>query len=387
VEVLREWAQFRFSTVTRRTQFVLNKTLARIHILEGRMIAFLHIDAVIKVIRESDEPKQGLIDEFKLSEIQAEDILEIRLRQLARLEGIRIENEINELRPKADALQELLDNDSSMRNLIVKEMRDDLKKYGDDRRTLMEPVERVKLTTTIMTTDDPVTIIISRQGWIRARQGHDIDVNLLTYKPADSLLAMIKTRTVNQVIFLDHKGRSYSVLASNVPGGKGDGVPVSTLVELQDQGRIAHVFSGKPTDRFLFAGDKGYGFIAALSGMVARNKAGKAFMTIDDKDKEMVLQPLPVSDEFEKGSQYLASVSTQGRMLVFNLNEMKVLNSGGKGVMIMDIPDETRISQLSLHEEPLQVTVEGKPGKPMVLAGDALQKHILKRARKGAMIG
>ncbi|MFL9610969.1 DNA topoisomerase IV subunit A [Methylobacillus sp. Pita2] len=382
VEVLREWAQFRFATVTRRSQFSLDKINARIHILEGRMIAFLNIEEVIRVIRESDEPKASLIAVFKLSEVQAEDILEIRLRQLARLEGFKIENEINQLREEAAGLMELLGNDTSMRNQIIKEIRDDIKKFGDDRRTLIEPVERVRVDTNAMVSDEPVTIILSKQGWIRSRQGHDVDVEALTWKPADSQMVVLQTRTISQIILLDTNGRSYSFPASQVPGGKGDGVPVTSLVDLQEGGKIAHVLSGDLESSYLFAGENGYGFMAKLSGLVARGKSGKAFMTVEAKEK--IHAPVPVPAEI--GDHHLVAKSSEGKMLIFRLDEMKTLNSGGKGVTIMDIPDGNVIAEIGIYPSPLAVTVTSKRGKESVLQGEALQKYILKRARKGSLL-
>lgn len=382
VNVLREWAQFRFDTVTRRTQFALDKAKARIHILDGRMIAFLHIEEVIRVIREADDPKSDLIQAFKLSEIQADDILEIRLRQLARLEGFKIKDEIKKLREEVDGYLELLGNSTSMRNLIIKEMRDDIKKYGDDRRTLIEPVERVRVDTNAMVSDEPVTIILSRQGWIRSRQGHDVDLATLTWKPADSQLVVLQTRTVSQIILLDTNGRSYSFPASQVPGGKGDGVPVTSLVDLQEGGKIAHVLSGDLESSYLFSGENGFGFMAKLSGLVARGKSGKAFMTVEAKEKIHA----PVLVPAEIGDHHLVAKSSEGKMLIFRLDEMKTLNSGGKGVTIMDIPDGNVIAEIGIFPSPLAVPVNTKRGKSIILQGEALQKYILKRARKGSLI-
>lgn len=380
VAILREWAEFRFTTVTRRSQFSLDKINARIHILEGRMIAFLHIEEVIRVIRESDEPKASLIEAFKLSEIQAEDILEIRLRQLARLEGFKIENEINQLREEASGLMELLDSDSAMRNRIIKEIRDDIKKYGDDRRTLIEPVERVRVDTTVMVSDEPVTIILSKQGWIRSRQGHDVDLANLSWKPADSQLIVLQTRTVNQIILLDTNGRSYSFPASLVPGGKGDGIPVTSLVDLRDGAKIAHVLSGDIEASYLFCGENGFGFMAKLSGLVARGKAGKTFMTVEAKER--ILEPVPVPAEI--GDHHIVAKSSQGKMLIFRLDEMKTRNAGGKGVTIMDLPEGEVISEIGIYLSPLAIPVTSKRGKVSILKGEGLDKYILKRARKGS---
>lgn len=384
VSIVQEWADFRVMTVTRRTVFQLNKCLARTHILEGRMIAFIHIDEVIRVIKESDEPKPDLIAAFKLSEIQAEDILEIKLRQLARLEGIKIENEIKSLKEEAEKLQNLLNNDHEMRSMIVKEIRDDVKKFGDERRTLIEPVERAKKSSVSnLIPDEPVTVLVSKQGWARSRQGHGLDLSTINYKPGDSAWLSIETNSTHPVVFIDNAGRSYSVLAHQLPGGKGEGVPLSTLIDLQKdaQGKatkVIHMISGELEHDYLFTSSDGYGFTAKLSGLIARNKAGKAF--IDTEGEVKILQPIPVVD-FDT----LIAVSSEDKMLAFPLSELKARPNGGKGVMVMDVGHSSTVTQVVLGKLGEDMVVS-KKGKAVTLNPDSLNKYLGKRARKGFLL-
>jgi topoisomerase-4 subunit A len=281
IEVLKEWIDFRYVTVERRTRHRLGEVDRRIHILEGRATVFLHIDEVIRVIREADEPKAELMAKFGLTEIQAEDILEIRLRQLARMEYIKIEQELAELRLERGKLVELLEDRGAMTRLILKEIAEDTKKFGDERRTLIETAQPIVLTDAPVL-DEPVTVILSRNGWVRSRQGHGVDRAALTYKSGDGEFAVIETRTPWPLLLIDTQGRAYSVRIADLPGGRGDGVPVTTLIELQNGARVAQAFSGDPAQEYLFANSGGYGFICALGELAGRNRAGKAFMTLED---------------------------------------------------------------------------------------------------------
>ncbi len=375
--IIQEWIDFRINVVRRRCQFDLDKINKRIHILEGRMIAFLHIDEVIKVIRNSDEPKADLIAAFNLSEIQAEDILEIRLRQLARLEGFKIEKELNDLREEAEGLQSILGSDTKLRRLTAKEIKQDAEKYGDDRRTLIEPVERVQGGQKVFVVDEPVTILLSKNGWIRSRQGHGVDRDSISWKPGDGEFAVLETRTVLPVVLMDSNGRCYSFDASSVPGGKGDGIPVSSIIEVQGGAKLVHAISGKDDDRFLFATSNGYGFIAPMKGLVARPKAGKAFLKPEDDAK--ILSPLRINNE-----THIATTSSENRLLVFTLEEVNEYQNGGKGVRLMDLPDGVSLSSIQLGDgESVEIVVNKKT---KVVEGEFLARYINKRARKGAEI-
>jgi topoisomerase-4 subunit A len=374
IAILKEWIAFRLNVVRRRCQFDLDKINKRIHILEGRMIAFLHIDEVIRVIRNSDEPKTDLIAAFQLSEIQAEDILEIRLRQLARLEGFKIEKELKDLREEADGLQTILGSETKLRRLTAKEIKQDAEKYGDDRRTLIEPVERAQGGQKAFVVDEPVTILLSKNGWIRARQGHGVERDSVTWKSGDAEFAIIETRTVLPIVLLDTNGRCYAFDASTVPGGKGDGIPLSSIIEVQNGAKLAHVMSGKDEDKYLFVTSNSYGFVAPLKGLVARPKAGKAFMK--PEGGALILPPIKLDDR-----THVAVTSTESKLLVFPISEVNEYPNGGKGVRIMDIPDNASLSLVELSDGlSANVTVKGKS---KVIEGESLTKYLLKRARKG----
>ncbi|MBR7746450.1 DNA topoisomerase IV subunit A [Undibacterium baiyunense] len=377
-EILTEWISFRFETVTRRTQFKLKKVNDRIHILEGREAVLLNIDKVIKIIRESDEPKPALIEAFRLSDRQAEDILEIRLRQLARLEAIKIQQELAELRNEKTNLQNLLDDPSAMKKCIIKEIEADAKQYGDARRTVIEEAQRASVEQKVI--DEPVTVVISEKGWVRARTGHDHDPAQFSFKAGDSLYGTFECRTVDHMLVFGSNGRVYSVPVSALPGARGDGVPVTTLIDLATGTRILHYFAGKAETALLLASTAGYGFTAKLGDMVGRMKAGKAFMTLDDGDEP--LAPSAVADD----ASAIACLSEKGRLLVFGLNEIKQLSSGGRGVILMELePKEKLLAATAISQKGVKVSGIGRAAKPqeVSLSASGLAIHIGKRARKG----
>ncbi len=374
---IKEWIDFRLNVVQRRCQFDLDKINKRIHILEGRMIAFLNIDEVIKVIRNSDEPKEDLMKAFDLTDIQAEDILEIRLRQLARLEGIKIEKELEKLRDEAEGLAGILGSNTKLKNLTAREIKQDSEKYGDDRRTLIEPVERTQASQKSFVVDEPVTILLSKNGWIRARQGHSVDRDTIAWKAGDSELVVIETRTVRPIVILDSNGRCYTFDASTVPGGKGDGIPVSSIIELQNGASIAAVMSAEEEDKYLFTSSNSYGFIAPLKGLIARPKAGKTFMKVDDGVQ--VLAPIKLNH-----CDYVAAISSESKCLVFAINEINEYPNGGRGVKIMDIPNNATLTNVVLSDgESVDVLINGKAKS---IKGELFIKAMGKRARKGVAL-
>ena len=377
-EILGEWISFRFETVTRRTRFKLQKVDDRIHILEGRQAVLLNIDKVIKIIRESDEPKPALIAAFRLSDRQAEDILEIRLRQLARLEAIKIEQELAELRNEKTTLQNLLDDPSAMKKCIIKEIEGDAKQYGDARRTLIEEAQKASIEQKVI--DEPVTVVVSEKGWVRARTGHDHDPAQFSFKAGDKLYGTFECRTVDNLLVFGSNGRVYSVAVSALPGARGDGVPVTTLIDLAAGTRILHYFAGKAEISLLLASTAGYGFTAKLGDMVGRMKAGKAFMTLDDGDEP--LAPTAVAED----ASAIACLSEKGRLLVFGLNEIKQLSSGGRGVILMELEaKEKLLAATAISQKGVKVHGIGRGGKPqeVSLSASGLANHIGKRARKG----
>ena len=377
LNILNEWIAFRFTTITRRSSFRLQKVEDRIHILEGREAVLLNIDEVIRIIRQSDEPKPALMAAFNLSERQADDILEIRLRQLARLEAIKIQQELAELRKEKSSLQDLLENPSSMKRLVIREIEADGKQFGDARRTLIEEAERASAEQKVI--DEPVTVIISQRGWVRARGGHGHDAGQFTFKSGDALYAAYECRTVDNMVALGSNGRAYSVPVAALPNARGDGVPVTTLVDVASGSRLLHYFAGPGDTPLLLASTAGYGFIAKASDLVSRNRNGKAFMTLEEGD-----EPLPPKVIAEKASA-LACLSGLGRLLVFGLDELKVL-SAGRGVILMDLePKEKLLAAQPVSQRGVIVTGIGRGGKDqeVALSASGLAPHIGKRARKG----
>ncbi len=378
-DILREWIEFRFGTVTRRTQFRLQKVKDRIHILEGRQAVLLNIDRVIKIIRESDEPKSALMQAFRLSDIQAEDILEIRLRQLARLEGIKIEQELAEKRKEQSELQELLDNPASMKRLIIKEIEGDAKQYGDARRTLIEVAERAVAEQKLV--DEPVTVVVSEKGWLRARTGHGHDAAQFTFKAGDALYGTFECRTVDALLAFGSNGRIYSVPVSSLPNARGDGAPITTMIELASGSRLLHYFAGAPETMLMMASTAGYGFTAKAGDMVSRIKAGKAFMTLEDGDEPLLPRVLAA------GAGALACLSEKGKLLVFGMDEVKNLAGGGRGVTLMDLEaQEKLLVALPITEKGVIVfgtTPRGKATQDSLTMKSGLPHHIGKRARKG----
>jgi topoisomerase-4 subunit A len=377
-QILREWVGFRFATITRRTQFRLQKVDDRIHILEGREAVLLNIDEVIKIIREADEPKPALIKAFRLSDRQAEDILEIRLRQLARLEAIKIQQELAELRKERVVLQDLLENPASMKKLIIKEIETDAKQYGDARRTLMEAAERAVIEQKVI--DEPVTVIVSQRGWVRARGGHGHDQGQFTFKAGDALYGAFECRTLDSLLAFGTNGRIYSVPVASLPGARGDGVPVTTLVELASGTRLVHYFVGTPDATLLLASTAGYGFTAKAGDMVSRIKAGKAFMTLDEGDEP--LAPRMV----DAGDSAIACLSEKGRLLVFGMDEIKHLSGGGRGVILMELDSKERLlAAQPISQKGLVLSGMGRGAKAqdLQLSASGLAPYIGKRARKG----
>ena len=362
--ILHEWIDFRFVTVERRTRHRLAEVLRRIHILEGRMTVFLRIEEVIRCIREADEPKTALIAEFGLTDIQAEDILEIRLRQLARLEGIRIEKELGELRLEHGELNTLLDSRREMTKLIVKEITEDAKRFGDDRRTLMEAVASVG-SAEIAAPDEPVTVIISKNGWVRSRQGHGLDPAAITYKTGDFPWFVAETRTIWPLILIDSNGRSYSLKVSDLPGGRGDGAPLNTMIELQDGGKLVQALTAPPENKYVVAGSGGYGFIASVADMISRNKAGKAFLSLDKGEKP--LEPWKVPEGMQStgvsDTAHTVVLTQDGRLLLFPLTELKEMGKG-KGLMLIDLAKADEVVAVAVSTgESIWIVGTGRAGK------------------------
>ena len=375
VEILKEWTEYRFETVKKRTAHRLGQVLDRIHILEGRHVAFLNIDEVIRIIRGSDEPKTDLMARFSLSERQAEDILEIRLRQLARLEGIKIEQELEKLNAEREELAKLLSDPAVMKRKIIREIENDAKAYGDDRRTLIEAASQSSLASQVV--DEPVTLTLSEKGWIRSRAGHHLEPP--SFKEGDEPLSSMECRSVDQIALFSSNGKVYTLQAAQIPGGRGYGAPISTLIDLA--GKILFMLKISPGQSVLLTHSGGYGFLCKSEDLVARTRSGKQFVTLEEE--ESLLPPLV----FDSGEDRLvASLSSSSKLLLFPLEEMKMLSNGGRGVLVMTLEKGEKLLavQIAKHDGIVVRTV-GRGGKASMLAISEkdLLAYIGKRARKG----
>lgn len=384
-EIISEWISFRVGTVTRRTQHRLEKVNNRMHILEGRLIVLLNIDKVIKIIRNSDDPKADLIKEFKLSDRQAEDILDIRLRQLARLEGIKIEQELKELKAERNDLEGLLQSDSVLRKRIIKEIESDMKDFGDDRRTMIQEDKRAVAETKVL--DEPVTVIVSQKGWVRVRQGHEHDATQFGFKAGDALYETFECRTVDVIQGFGSDGRVYTVPVSELPGARGDGSPLTSFVNLAAGSQMVAYYAGQLDDLVLISTRSGNGFLANVADMSTRNKAGKSFVGIDIKfsggDAPLGAAKVTV------GMKQVACLSESSKLLVFPLDELKRLPTGGKGVILMGLDDKEKLSSaIAVGPNGATYSGAGRAGKPTELSLDAktLKSFAGNRARKGHFV-
>jgi topoisomerase-4 subunit A len=355
-EVIGEWAAFRLDVLERRLRHRADEVADRIHILDGRMIAFVNIDKVIKLIRNADEPRPELMKAFGLSERQAEDILEIRLRQLARLEGIKIEKELAELKREQSQLKKLLASPAERRKLAAQEVREDAERFGDKRRTVIEEAERITVSMVETVVDEPVTVIVSRNGFLRSRSGHGIDRAALTWKEGDGPLAIVETRTVWPIVAMGANGRAYNLKASDLPGGKGDGVPVSSLAETQGTAIVALV-SATPDVAVLFGTAAGNALRARIENLVTTRSAGKQFVSVGEGDA------LVSAERFDPATKEVAALSAEGRLLVFPMEEVNELPNGGRGVMAMRLHDKEAMLGIRPADAGVRVAAVGRSDK------------------------
>lgn len=379
-EMLLEWIEFRAATVLRRSQYRLDKVLDRIHVLEGRMVVYLNVDEVIQTIRESDEPKAALMARFSLTERQAEDILEMRLRQLARLEGIRIEQELSAKRDEEQKLRVLIDKPAALRRLMVKEIEADAKQFGDARRTLIKAAEKAVLE--VKVADEPVTVIVSQKGWVRARQGHGHDASLFTFKSGDGFYGSYECRSTDHLFVLGTNGRVYSVPVSMLPSARGDGNPVTAMIDLESGSQVAHLMASASDAQWLFTTRGGLGFKAPASALVSRQKAGKQFITVEAGD--VLLRPV----RLETHTTHIALMSNKLRLAVISLDEVKRLVGGGRGtaLLVVDAPDQLE-QVASVGPDGLAITGNYRnQSRTDVLMGESLEPYLSKRARKGKLL-
>jgi len=337
--ILLEWLEFRFHTVEKKLAFRLDKVVNRLHILEGFRIAFLNINEVIRIIRESDHPGQQLMKVFGLSQIQANAILDIRLRQLARLEEIKLLSEIKDLKDEQKTLETLLNDKTAFKAYIIDEIKSDARKYGDKRRSpLQERKEAEAFSITDVMEKEPVTIILSRNGWIRSAKGHDIDPQKVKFRSGDDLLCHLRTYSDKPIVFLDSSGRSYTLYPHVLPSARSNGEPLTGHLSLQPDAHICYMLSPTRTTHFLVGSDSGYGFIIKFSDFLTHFKNGKSVITVKKHAAPMPPQPV-----FDIETDAVAAVTTTGRMLIFPLHELPRLKKG-QGNKIITIPKKQRLS-------------------------------------------
>jgi topoisomerase-4 subunit A len=333
LELLREWLEFRYETVRRRLEHRLGKVRERLHLLDGLLIAFLNIDEVIRIIRTEDEPRPVLMTRFGLTEVQADYVLDTKLRQLARLEEMRIRTEQDELAKEREWLEKTLGSRQRMKTLIRKEILADAEKYGDERRSpIVDRVPAEAFDETELTPSEPVTVILSEKGWARTAKGHDIDPEGLNYKSGDCFLDAARLRSNQPVVFLDSSGRSYSIQAHTLPSARSQGEPLTGRLSPPGGARFIAVLAGELSQWYLMASDAGYGFIVQLKDLFAKNKAGKALITLPKGAR--VMRPAAVADP---ATDRVVAITNEGRMLVFPVFELPAM-SRGKGNKIISIP-------------------------------------------------
>ncbi len=381
-DILVEWLVFRTETVRRRLQYRLDKVLARLHILDGLLIAYLNIDEVIAIIRSEDYPKPVLMVRFALTDIQAEAILELKLRHLAKLEEMKIRGEQDALEKERAALEKTLGSKLLLNRLIRKEIERDAEQFGDVRRSpIVERVAAVALETTALISNEPLTIILSQKGWIRAAKGHDIDVETLSYRSGDGFLDAVKSRSTQPLYMLDSTGRAYSTASHDLPSARTQGEPLTGRLNPPQGALFMYLLSGNPEDWYVLASHFGYGFRVQLKELWSKNKAGKLLINLPVGAK--VLKPAPIHDE----SDLMAVVTLQGRLLVFPVADLPAL-ARGKGNKLIQIPPTDLLSEkdyvvaaLSIPENSSLKVVSGK--RFLTLKAADIEHYTSSRAKRG----
>lgn len=387
--ILSEWLKFRMVTVRRRLQYRLDKVLKRLHILEGYLVAFLNIDEVIEIIRTEDKPKQELMSRFGLTEIQAEAVLELKLRQIAKLEEIKIRGEQDELIKERDSLEAILGSATKLKNLVKKELQKIADEYGDDRRSpLVVREEAQALSATDLMTSDPITVVLSEKGWIRAAKGHDVDAAALNYKSGDGFMGAAHGKSNQHVLLLDSTGRSYALPAHTLPSARGQGEPASGRLNPPSGASFIGVLMGADEQKVLITSDAGYGFVTKLSDLFTKNKAGKTLLTLPKGAK--VLSPVLITEQVSTAGDangLVVVISNEGRMLLFPLSELPEL-ARGKGNKMLSIPSarvqsrEEYVIAVGIIDESKKLTVySGKRHASFKLS--ELEHYIGERGRRG----
>jgi topoisomerase-4 subunit A len=389
LEFLKEWLVFRHTTVRNRLQHRLEKVLARLHILDGYLIAFLNIDEVIHIIRHEDNPRPALMKKFKLSEIQADAILDLKLRNLAKLEEVKITGEQKELADERIIIEQTLNSESRLKALIKKELTEDMKKYGDKRRSPIAVREEAKvLDITTKVADEPMTVIMSAKGWIRAGKGHDIDPLTLTYKSGDSYRAHVKTRSTEQVIFLDSNGRSYSLPVQNLPSVRGYGDPLTASLTPESGAEFTAVLGGSSEQKTLLAANSGYGFIVPFEELISKNRKGKGIINLGAGAKLLPASVLPEGKDLK--DLYLALLSSDHRLLIIAADGIPEMGKG-KGKKLFGISTQAFSNKESelvatawLPKKTKMTLIAGK--KQIVLGLEELKHYMGEAGHRGSKL-
>jgi len=384
-EILGEWLEFRTTTVTRRLQHRLEKVTKRLHILEGLMVVYLNLDEVIRIIRREDEPKPVLMKRFKLSDEQTEEILNTRLRHLAKLEELKIREEQKSLATEREELEALLKSKAKLKKLIAAEIRDDAEKYGDERRTkIIEREAAQAIDETSLIPNEPVTVVLSTGGWVRSAKGHEVEPGALSYKSGDAFQALARGRSLQPAVFIDSTGRTYTLPAHSLPSARGYGEPLSGRLDPPDGAKFAGVMIGEPEDLWLLASDAGYGFTARLKDLISDRRAGKTVLNVPENAH--VLPPAPVLS----ADSLVAAVSSEGKLLAFSVGEVPEMPRG-KGNKLYDIPGK----KAAARQELMTAVAVVPPGASLVLwSGEQqkviewrdLQEFVGQRAQRGSVL-
>src|SRR4051812_14950167 len=379
VGILREWGEFRVDTVRRRTQFRLTRVEERHEVVMGRLLAFVKIDEIIKLIRASEdqaEARLNLQKRFKFPEKQSEDIVNLRLGQLTKLDGVKLNDERKALEADRKELKTLLGDEKELRKLVVRELAEDAKKYGDERRTVIKTAERAQVERNVV--EEPLTVILSRKGWIRARTGHGLDLTTLAFKEGDALAQTLECKTTESVIVLAGSGKSFTVQAADIPSGRGDGAHVNTLVNSAGDD-VVWMGTGDPEQRLLMNSSAGLGFLCKLGDLATKTRQGKDFMKVDDGAQAQ--RPYV----FTKEEAFVAALSSDSRLLLFALEELPERNNGGVGVQMLALPEKLTLAAVALTDGKALVVsgVKRKNRAVETLNAKQLAEHIGKRAQRG----
>ena len=386
-DLLSEWLKFRMVTVRRRLQHRLDKVLARLHILDGLLIAYLNLDEVIRIIRREDEPKPVLMKRFKITEIQADAILETKLRHLAKLEEMKIKGEQKELDRERAELESLLKSAIKLKQKVRDEIIADAEEFGDKRRSpLVERSEARAIDVTQLLPTEPITVVLSEKGWVRAAKGHDVDARALEYKTGDKFLQAARGKSNQQVVFLDSTGRSYTMPAHKLPSARGHGDPLASSLNPPPGATWAGVMMGAPEDQYLIASDAGYGFICKLGDLITDRRAGKAVLKVPKGGKALPPQRVQNADE-----DWLAAVTNSGNILVFMLAELPAMEKG-KGEKILNIPGarvakrEEFLSGIAVFREGQRLRLRTGKGELLLRSGNDIDQYVSERALRGSKL-